>query len=182
MQYKYISDLHLFHSYSLDWRPQYKDCDAFAEDLIETWNTYVTDDDVIIVVGDVGFYCESTINVLKSLKGTKILVVGNHDASWAIPQKSEGIFAGIHEHIQLDNIFIEHIPDESHIHSSYYIHGHHHRYDTPGMLKALKSYYRDTYRLNCCTDLIGNKPVTLQELIVSKEVMLDELKGIYNLE
>lgn len=182
MQYRYISDLHLYHNYSIDWRPQFKDLDAFAENLIATWNATVANDDIVFIVGDVGAYTDRTKEVLQSLKGTKILIVGNHDAYWCQRQYSGNLFQGIHNSFDLGSIHIEHIPDEEVIHNSYYIHGHHHIYDTPGMYKALKKYQCDTYRLNCCTDLVGHKPVTLQELILSKELLLDKLSDLLTSE
>ena len=179
MRYKYISDLHLFDNYSFDWRPQYNSLTDFADELLSNWNVNVDPSDTIIIVGDIGHYCPRTVEVLQNLTGIKILVKGNHDLLWGRNLYDLGIFAGVHDYINLNGIHIQHIPDESVNHSSYYIHGHHHRYDMPGMYNALKAYYRDTYRLNCCTDLIGNKPVTLQELIVSKELMLETLRTQY---
>lgn len=160
----------------MDWRPQFKSLDDFNERLLTNWNYFITDDDTVLVVGDIGYYCAKTIEILKSLKGHKILVKGNHDEAWGNHLYDCGVFEGVYDSLRFDNMFVEHIPDETVLHSSYYIHGHHHVYDTPGMMSALQSYYKDTYRLNCCVDLIGYKPVTLRELIVAKEEMIERFK------
>ena len=48
--------------------------------MIELWNSTVTKNDLVYVLGDFSFYNgEKTNEILKQLKGKKILIVGNHD-------------------------------------------------------------------------------------------------------
>jgi calcineurin-like phosphoesterase family protein len=50
------------------------------QDLIKIWNEKVNENDLVYILGDFSFYDgEGTNNILKQLKGKKILVVGNHD-------------------------------------------------------------------------------------------------------
>lgn len=176
MQYKYISDLHLFDVYSLDWRDNFPTLEAYAMCLIENWNAFTEPDDVVILVGDVGHYCPKTLEVLRRLKGTIILVKGNHDVVWGSDLYTCGLFKGIHDEINSTGLFVKHIPDEPQGLSKYYIHGHHHRYDMPGMLGALKLYAGDVYRLNCAADLNNHRPCTIQELILNKELMIEDFR------
>ena len=51
------------------------------EKLIEYWNTAVTAEDTVYVLGDFSDYNDPNkeAEILRSLNGTKILVMGNHD-------------------------------------------------------------------------------------------------------
>lgn len=173
---KFIADLHIYDLYSRDWRFDYPDVDMYANHLIGSWNSFTDPDDTVIIAGDIGHYCHKTIEVLRNLNGNLILVVGNHDLTWGKNLYTCGVFKGVHNFIQLDNVYIQHIPDETTLKTTFYIHGHHHTYETPGMQRALKQYARDTYRLNCAADLIEHRPRTLQELILSKELLIDRMQ------
>ena len=77
----FIGDPHFGHLNILKY-----DCRPFnsvAEmdfELISRWNEVVSDEDMVIILGDVSWYDdEKTAAILKQLKGRKILVAGNHD-------------------------------------------------------------------------------------------------------
>ena len=176
MQYKYISDLHLYDMDSIDWRPEFQNLDKYAIHLIDNWNAFTNPDDIVIIVGDIGHKCPRTVEVLKRLKGKKILVLGNHDYIWGSYLYTCGVFDGIHEKLCYNDIHIQHIPDSLTRDCKFYIHGHHHRYDMSGMQNALQLYANDTYRLNCAADLNNNKPCTIQELLLNKELLLDSYR------
>lgn len=77
----FTSDLHLGHANSIvfDQRP-FKDLDHMHRVIINNWNAQVPDDGIVYVLGDVGLSsAETTAAILAQLKGTKILVRGNHD-------------------------------------------------------------------------------------------------------
>ena len=176
MQCRYISDLHLYDIYSIDWRPKFNNLDLYAANLIDSWNESTEDNDIVIIGGDIGHYCPKTLEVLSRLKGIKILVIGNHDLAWGSKLYTCGLFSGIHEVIEKNNIHIQHIPETYTGNCQFYIHGHHHRYDMPGMQNVLSQYARDTYRLNCAADMNNNRPCTIQELILNKEVNLERYR------
>ena len=171
---RFIGDIHAYDLYSLDWRKM--SLDGYADLLKENWNSTVAPDDITIVTGDVGHYCPKTIELYKSLNGKKILVLGNHDAEWGRELYTCKVFDGIHQAINLEGIDVIHIPDESYTKDHYYVHGHHHYYNTYAMRQKLLAYAKDTFRLNCASDLIGNKPRTLQELVLQKELLLDNMR------
>lgn len=173
---KYISDLHLFDASSLGWRPLFSDVYSYADFIIDNWNRFTNPDEIVFIVGDIGHYCQKTIEVLQRLNGHKLLILGNHDTSWGNTVFSCGCFVGVYKAFDLESIHIQHIPEPITTSYTWYVHGHHHRYDMPGMYKALQLYAADTYRLNCSTDINNHRPCTLQELLLNKEVMLDNLR------
>lgn len=174
MRVKYIADLHLYDISSIDWRPSFSGLDEYAEHLCESWNAFTEKDDTIIIVGDVGTYCERTLKVLKALKGNLVLVKGNHDLTWGNNVYSCGVFQGVYDELISDDLVIQHLPTEgTNSVNKFFIHGHHHRYDTPGMQNKLAKYVTDVYRYNCAADLNNNKPCTLQDLMLNKEVMIE---------
>lgn len=75
------SDLHFGHKNIIQYenRP-FKDVQEMDQELIKMWNEKVKDDDLVYILGDFSFYDgEGTNNILKQLKGRKILIIGNHD-------------------------------------------------------------------------------------------------------
>ena len=77
----FTSDLHLGHQNIIkyDNRPFFsvKDMD---ETIIERWNSKVHDNDTVYVLGDISWYpAHKTAELLKSMRGKKILIIGNHD-------------------------------------------------------------------------------------------------------
>lgn len=178
MQCRFISDLHLYDVSSINWRPNFSSLDTYAMNLIDCWNAFTQPEDLVFIVGDVGHFCPRTIQVLKKLYGTKVLIVGNHDIEWGTNLYTCGVFSGIHQQIYANNIYINHTPDGDRGNCVFYVHGHHHRYDMHGMSNVLKDYARDTCRINCSADLINNKPCTLQELILCKEVWVDKYREL----
>lgn len=179
---KYISDLHLYDIDSLEWRDRLNmGLDQYAAFLIDQWNYFTDPDDLVIIVGDVGHYCCKTLEVLKRLKGTKVLVLGNHDVSWGRAAYDASIFKGTHTSITYNNIYIKHvpeIPDSIRSEVTYIVHGHHHRYDMPNMQLKLSQYARDIYRYNCAADMNNHHPCTLQELMLNKEIVLEKCREI----
>jgi calcineurin-like phosphoesterase family protein len=77
----FIGDPHFGHLNILkyDNRPFSSVAEMDAE-LIRRWNEVVSDEDMVIILGDVSWYDdEKTAAILKQLKGRKVLVAGNHD-------------------------------------------------------------------------------------------------------
>jgi hypothetical protein len=106
-----ISDLHL--SFQTD-----KPMDIFGENwvdyerrIMEDWNAKVCDGDVGIIAGDISWAMRTAETVkdfeyLGKLKGTKIIVRGNHDYWWStITKVRESLPTGIHA-LQNDSVKI----------------------------------------------------------------------------
>ena len=77
------SDLHFGHKNVLKFCPTtrpWRDVDEMNFKLKESWNNQVQENDLVIVVGDFSFMNEvDTVYTLQTLKGSKALIVGNHD-------------------------------------------------------------------------------------------------------
>lgn len=78
----FTSDLHLFHNNIItkfEFRP-FKDIAEMNETIINNYNSVVTDNDDVYLLGDICFgRPKDNIKILKSLKGKKYLIKGNHD-------------------------------------------------------------------------------------------------------
>jgi len=75
------SDLHLGHAKSIEFdkRP-FKDVEHMHYKIIENFNKVVPTDGITFILGDVGFRDKNaTRDVITSLNGTLILILGNHD-------------------------------------------------------------------------------------------------------
>ena len=80
MQY-YTADLHFGHVNCIkhDGRP-FTSRDEMDRILIENWNSRVTNNDDIYIVGDMIYKSDKSPEwYLKQLKGRKYLIIGNHD-------------------------------------------------------------------------------------------------------
>lgn len=77
----YISDLHFGHQniLSFDSRP-FADIETHDDTIIENWNNVVGIDDTVYILGDISWHNSTkTIEILKQLNGSKVLIKGNHD-------------------------------------------------------------------------------------------------------
>ena len=76
----FTSDWHIGHAISIkfDNRP-FKDLDHMHETLIARYNATVPDSGICYFLGDIGNKTEDIRKVVNRLKGTKVLLLGNHD-------------------------------------------------------------------------------------------------------
>ncbi len=169
---KYIADLHLYDVYSLGWRPNVT-LEEFANHLMYTWNMSTEEDDLVFIVGDIGYCCDRTKDLIRKLHGKKVLVLGNHDIAWGNEIYDNTLFQGVYREVRQGRLYVSHVPQEQYD-CDYFIHGHHHRYDLPGMQNKLRLYQQNSKLLNCSVDLLKSKPMTLPELITNKEMVIED--------
>ena len=77
----YIGDMHMGHKNVLrfDSRP-FPDVDEMCEVLVRNWNSRVTAEDTVYVLGDAFWKSENdSVNTIRLLNGHKHLIRGNHD-------------------------------------------------------------------------------------------------------
>lgn len=76
----FISDLHLGHKNILKFSPERggTDMQSHSEWLVSQWNSVVTKQDLVWVLGDVCFDSKHMF-YLKQMHGSKHLILGNHD-------------------------------------------------------------------------------------------------------
>ena len=99
----FIADLHLGHERIIPMcnRP-FKDGIDMTNKIVEKWNKKVTDKDTVYILGDLSFKMkkEEVIEILKQLKGKKILIKGNHD-TFVGQRDFDECFEGIYDMFQL---------------------------------------------------------------------------------
>ena len=107
-----ISDLHL----SIN-NPKPMDIfgpawDDYIEKIIKDWNEKVSDEDIVLLCGDLSWAmrledAKVDINLIGKLKGKKILLRGNHDYWWSTISKVRGILPQNMYAIQNDSMIID---------------------------------------------------------------------------
>ena len=91
-----ISDLHLdiYNKKPMDiFGPVWHN---YVEKIVEDWNNKVTDEDIVILAGDYSWAMKledatKDFEFLNTLKGTKIIIRGNHDYWWSSVSKVRAI-------------------------------------------------------------------------------------------
>ena len=77
----YISDMHFGHKNVImyDKRP-FSSVEEMENEMINRWNSVVTNKDTVYVLGDFSWYKEEkTLEILDRLNGKIVLIKGNHD-------------------------------------------------------------------------------------------------------
>ncbi|MBQ7351653.1 MAG: metallophosphoesterase [Clostridia bacterium] len=62
--------------------------DGYLEEIEKDWNQKVSDDDVVLISGDISWAMRlgeavDDLNYIKSLRGNKVIIKGNHDYWWS---------------------------------------------------------------------------------------------------
>jgi len=109
-----IGDPHFGHVNIIEYEKRpFQSVEDMDNKLISNWNKTVSKKDKIIVNGDVSFYEKvKTAEIIKSLNGYKILVMGNHDDGRTIKFWYDAGFSFVSKYpIVYDNfLFISHEP------------------------------------------------------------------------
>ncbi|MGN0293703.1 MAG: metallophosphoesterase [Lachnospiraceae bacterium] len=100
----YISDLHIYNQVSLtdkDCRP-FDTLEEMHNCIIRKWNARVTNDDLVIVLGDLSNAdAKLTNEFLKQLHGRIALLIGNHDHYVDDPEFDRSRFEWIDEYREI---------------------------------------------------------------------------------
>ena len=171
----YISDLHFGHSAVINFEPRpFLDVDEMDNILIELWNSRVTKNDQVYILGDFAFRNEKPYSwYLRQLKGQKHLIVGNHDKKLLKDSAAMSYFVSVDHYREItDNqkrLVLSHYPiaewDNFH-HGAYHIYGHIHN-KTEGAYQYMKQF--DT-ALNAAACINNYTPSSLNELIRNNQV------------
>lgn len=163
----YISDIHLFHkSIISDCDRPYSSLQEMHNDIIVNWNKKVGKNDMVYIIGDVATVSSdkellAVINIINTLNGKKVLVVGNHDRDSIKNFKFRKCFLDIKDYVRIydkgKKIVLFHFPMEcweGDKKGVIHIHGHVHNEPIP----AKKNRY------NASADVVNFEPQTLDEL------------------
>lgn len=108
------SDLHLYHDAVLKLcRRPFKDMNKMHKVIHDNWNAVVTNDDIVIIVGDITLkgsdYKTKLERYFSSLNGTKIGIFGNHDKLKPFQYIDIG-FQSMHTSLVFDEFIFVHDP------------------------------------------------------------------------
>lgn len=106
-----ISDLHLSTVTNKPMDVFGGNWDGYWEKIVADWNSKVTDDDIVIIAGDISWgmkleEAKADLEAIHSLKGTKIIIKGNHDYWWSSYNKVKSILPASIKAIQNNSITI----------------------------------------------------------------------------
>lgn len=153
----FTSDPHLGHRNIAGFRSYVRDSAHNTEIFLEDYERTVRKNDVVYFLGDVAFDLES-LDLLRRVRGRKILIKGNHDDS--VPTRFHAeVFTEIHGMLKYKGFWLTHCP----IHPNEMrgrlgnIHGHVH-----------DATIDDERYLNVCVDNLkrntGNSLISLEEV------------------
>ena len=164
----FISDLHLWHRNIVghkfeDKRRKFNRIEDMHSEIISKWNEVVNKTDTVYVLGDITFGSkEMTKNILKGLKGNKIMIRGNHDqksAQWYMDCGFKEVWSK--PVIYNDNVILSHEPVKwEHIlyNDMFNIHGHLHNEKIGGRY------------INVACEWVDYKPKSIKEIELDMEL------------
>ena len=166
----YISDLHFGHTNAIkfDHRP-FADRDEMDHAMIQLWNSRVSADDDVYIVGDFCFKSDRSPNwYLRQLKGHKHLIVGNHDKVILNCEKAAKYLESIEKMMYVTDgdkkICLCHYPIGDWYncrHGSWHIYGHIHG-DKGDVYQLMKTR---EHALNAAACINNYMPASINELI-----------------
>lgn len=107
-----ISDHHFYHSNIINYeRPQFSDVLQMNEHIINSHNSVVNDNDIVIFLGDFSFKKVAIKDILSRMNGHKYLLLGNHDKEDLTKSYGKLGFEGIFTNpVRLNGDFLSHQP------------------------------------------------------------------------
>jgi len=175
----FTADLHFGHNEIIGFcnRP-FSDITEMNRVLIDNWNSRVTNDDHVYIVGDL-FYggrnaagIKEAIKIVKRLNGILHLIAGNHDIPYLKSMDYHYLFADVDQlrYLKLgkEHIILCHYPIaewSGYFRGSWHIYGHIHNAKNTAYLH-MKNLEK---ALNTGVDICRYMPVTFRELIKYNE-------------
>ena len=175
----YISDLHFGHANVIRYdHSPFADTEEMDHCLIRLWNSRVSKDDEVYIIGDFCYKAEKTPDwYLRQLKGHKHLIVGNHDKVTldceAAAKYLESVDKMLHVSDGDKQICLCHYPLAELYksgHGSWHIYGHIHG-STDETYQFIKTRER---ALNAAACINNYTPVSINELIRNNEAFWNQ--------
>lgn len=168
----FISDLHLGHKkiceFSGELRGGCKTVEEHDAWIVEKWNSVVTKQDLVWVLGDVCFDKEK-LPLLKTMKGSKHLILGNHD-EFKLEEYGK-YFNKVHGFAKYKGVWLSHPPiHPQELRGKFNIHGHvHHK------------TVNDPSYISVCVEASGGVPQSWDSLValMNERKKLMEVKNEY---
>ena len=152
-----VSDLHLNHKNIINMGRPFETLQEHNDYVIEEYNKVVGKDDLVYILGDVGFSPVQDLKLLiPRLNGRKVLILGNHDKQKIGEYRNMG-FIEVYDHpvYYSSHLILSHEPVREALNNPYVfnVHGHLHF-----NILDLPNY------INVNTELINYKPISLVKL------------------
>lgn len=173
----FIGDLHIGHE-NMAFRRGYDTLEEYHITLISTWNTTISNTDIVYICGDLAININKCIDVLTKLNGKKVLILGNHDTNKNI-KKLQPYLHGICSSISFEGIVFTHIPvhpfELERGRSRANVHAHLH-----------EKYFVDRRYTSVSVERIGLKPLPFDYFrkqfngVRSKYPIIDSIRNIFN--
>lgn len=170
-----ISDEHYFHNKIIEYenRP-FKDVHEMNETLIKNYNRLVSNDDIVIHLGDFCFGGKKLVEpIAERLKGNKYLIMGNHDRKRTVTWfKKMGFIKVFKNPIYLKNIILSHEPvnfDELEYVDKLNFHGHIH--NNIHYKQFLEKCNDPTKYVNFSVEILNYKPFKIIDENIKKELL-----------
>lgn len=166
----YIADTHFGHENIIRFskRP-FANATEMDKALIDNWNSRVTDDDDVYILGDFAYRSKNPMWYAKMLKGKKHLIVGNHDSKLINHPDLEKYFVEVTDIKTISDhgtkIVCCHYPMvewDGYYRDVMHFYGHIHNNSSNATNKYMQSV-KNAY--NVGADLINFTPRTLTEII-----------------
>ena len=166
----YIGDIHFGDKrvMELAGRP-YSSTEEMDNDIITKWNGRVKENDTVYILGDFA-YDDERAQVIGTLRGRKILLLGNHDGVLSLTTLHK--FDGVKTIDTIEDckrsVCLCHYPLLSYnrsVYGGYHVFGHIH--NNPNDI-AYHLQFKLPNSFNCSADVVGFIPRTLDELIAFK--------------
>ena len=184
----YIADLHFMHKnvIKFDSRP-FLSVDEMDRELISNWNSVVTNDDTVVILGDFCWGLEKDwIRILDQLNGKKRLIRGNHDLK-SMSKTLKSKFQSVKDYDEIKDdgkrVLVSHYPIPCY-RGDYnpdivHLFGHVHITPENDFIEHLREYInehdnRDSgkhkcqfYNVGCMMPWMDYKPRTLEEILTA---------------
>ena len=185
----FISDLHFghFNIIRYDNRP-FNSVDEMDKILIDNWNSVISDNDTVYILGDISWYNEEkTVQIFQQLKGKKILIKGNHDkvvSGSNIYKCFDGVYDYYELHLDKNKVVMIHYPIPCWIgqfRDTIHLYGHVHNSHQWNImenwmneLRQLQDIPMRAYNVGCMMKWMNYTPRTLDEIVEGYEVTFSE--------
>ena len=161
----FISDLHLGHQNILKFSPTRggTDMQSHSEWLVDQWNSVVTKQDLVWVLGDV---CFNPIHMkyLKAMRGTKHLILGNH-CKLSLEEYSK-YFNRIHGFLKYKEAWLSHAPiHPDSLRNLINIHGHLHNGKVKYRDDLGDNSLDDINYFNVCVEQLDGIPISYEDIL-----------------
>ena len=177
----FIADPHFGHANVIKFDQRgFDSVEEMDKVMKERWNNTVKEDDEVYILGDISFLPSSeTEELIKSLNGEKILIMGNHDSKFLKNPRIKEQFKLITSYRELyfDNklLVLCHYPIpcfKNHLHGAYHFYGHVHNTFEYEIMEDLKLAMEDEqgkelrmYNVGCMLPHMDFTPRTFEEII-----------------